>query len=195
MTMLIIWLFLSSCRMIHDAAKMLCNENKISWTVCMSVLLTNTAESFSGSSLKLFTLSLARCESTPSLKANWNKVSLSAPRHAGVGRGSGITAPFILILGNRWRWFVSYTPPSAALPEWNDWDILSSCLGKLQSRSGCLGEEIHILSLPGIEPRFLGCPSRSLVIIPAEPCRPTDDSCNCRLIKISFCIFSIGFNK
>jgi len=56
--------------MIHDAAEMLCNENKISRTVRMSVLLTNIAESFSGSSLKLFTLRLARCESTPSLKAN-----------------------------------------------------------------------------------------------------------------------------
>ena len=44
--------------MIHDAAEILCNENKISRTVCMSVLLTNTAESFSGSSLKLFTLPL-----------------------------------------------------------------------------------------------------------------------------------------
>jgi hypothetical protein len=73
MTMLIIWLCLSSCRMIHDAAEMLCNENKISWIVCMSVLLTNNAESFSGFSLKLFTLPLTRCESTPSLKANWNK--------------------------------------------------------------------------------------------------------------------------
>ena len=79
---------------------------------------------------------------------------------------------------------MSSTPPSAALPEWNDWDTLSKSLGEPQSRSGRFGEEIHILSLPGIEPRFLGCPSRNLIITPAEPCRPTDDSCNCGLIKI-----------
>jgi len=79
--------------------------------------------------------------------------------------------------------FVSYAPP-AAFPGWNHWDALSRNLGEPQSRYGRLGEEIHVLSLTGIETRFLGCPSCSLVIIPVELCRPTDDSRNCGLINI-----------
>ena len=181
--MLIIWLLLSSFRLIHDAAEMLCDENKISWTVCMSVLLTNTAECFSGSFNRYVSYS-ATCKVWKyAFSESELKQKCPCPRHAGVGRGGGSKAPFILNLGTRWGWYVCYTPRAAALAGWNDCDPLNRRLGGPQSRSGRLGEGINILPLPGIEPWFLGYPSRSLVNIPVDPRRQTDDSCNWGLIK------------
>jgi hypothetical protein len=40
-------------------------------------------------------------------------------------------------------------------------------MGGLQSRSGHVGEDKYVLSLPEIEPQFLGDPPHSLVTTPA----------------------------
>jgi len=53
---------------------------------------------------------------------------------------------------------------SAALDQGKYFLYLSSRkLGGLQNRSGSFGKDKNPLPLPGIEPRFLGCPAHSVV--------------------------------
>jgi hypothetical protein len=42
-------------------------------------------------------------------------------------------------------------------------------LGELQSQCGCYGDEKHLFFLPGIKPRFLGRPARSLALPTRRP--------------------------
>jgi hypothetical protein len=77
-----------------------------------------------------------------------------------MGGGSGNTAPRILELGSRWRWVVSFTPRRIPGTQW---------IGRwLYSRAGLrrFGEEKNLFSLPGIELRFLGHRTSSVVPIP-----------------------------
>jgi hypothetical protein len=64
----------------------------------------------------------------------------------------------ILVLDTGWIRGISFTPQYP----------LYRRLGRPQSRSVPNREEKNFLPLPGIEPRFLGCPSRTLVDIPTE---------------------------
>jgi hypothetical protein len=70
-------------------------------------------------------------------------------------KSGGITPP-ILNLGTRWRWVVSFIP--FLLQPWgqNTWCPLNGRLSLPQSHSECFGEEINLLPLPGIKPRFYG---------------------------------------
>jgi len=54
---------------------------------------------------------------------------------------SGGVVPWILNLGNRWRWVVSFMP--LLLYTWckNPWYSLDRTVGGLQNHSGCGGEE------------------------------------------------------
>ena len=67
-----------------------------------------------------------------------------------------------------------YSP--AVLHPWQAPGVTRYCplnrrLGGPQCQSGCFGDEKHPLPLPGIEPHFVGCPTRSLVTTPKEQCR------------------------
>jgi hypothetical protein len=74
----------------------------------------------------------------------------------------------ILNLGIRWRWVISFTPLSRYLKEKNPRYQFYRRLDEPQSRFKYYGEEKNLLSLPGIELRFLGRPYCSLVAIPTN---------------------------
>jgi hypothetical protein len=59
----------------------------------------------------------------------------------------------ILRLDIRWRWVVSFTPRPLYTMGNRPQHPLNRRLGVPQNRSGHCGEEKHLLSLPGIEPR------------------------------------------
>jgi hypothetical protein len=65
-----------------------------------------------------------------------------------------------ILLGTRLRWVVSFTPlpfyPRCKNPRYP----LCRRLGGLQGRSGRYRKERILIPMPGIEPRFLGSPSR-----------------------------------
>jgi len=72
--------------------------------------------------------------------------------------------PFLTLSVDGGEWWGShpgsfYTRESAPCTIWYE-------SGWLQSRSELFGEEVHPLPLSGIEPRFLGRPSRSLRTVP-----------------------------
>jgi hypothetical protein len=80
-----------------------------------------------------------------SLCFNWS------PRHEGVLVGSGGIAPWILDLGTRWRWVVSFTP-RPRYPQGNSpWYPFYRRLCGPQSRSGRGGEEKNSQPLPGLQ--------------------------------------------
>jgi len=84
----------------------------------------------------------------PVLFFNW------ASRHGGV-RGSRGIAPSILVLGTRWRWVISFTPPSL-YPQWKSpYHPLDRNLSAPQNRSGCGGEGKNFLPLPGLDPPII----------------------------------------
>ena len=72
-----------------------------------------------------------------------------------VGRVEVSLHPF-LNLGTRWKWVVSFIP--FLLQPWgqNTGYSLNGRLSLPQSHSGRYGEEINLLLLPGIKPRFYG---------------------------------------
>jgi hypothetical protein len=69
--------------------------------------------------------------------------------------GSGHTAPWILDLGTRWRWVVSFTPRPLYPYGKSPWYPLIRGLGGPQSRSGKGGEEKNSQPLPGLEPPII----------------------------------------
>jgi hypothetical protein len=75
--------------------------------------------------------------------------------------GSGCIGPHFLYLGTSWRWVVSFTPRSLYPRGKSLRYPLDRRLGGLKSRSGRLGEEKIIVTLPGLELRPLGRPTHS----------------------------------
>jgi hypothetical protein len=53
--------------------------------------------------------------------------------------------------------------------------LLSGRVGGLDSWSGHFGDEVNLLLLPAIKPRFLGCPTRNLFAKPAKTYPMTDE--------------------
>jgi hypothetical protein len=64
-------------------------------------------------------------------------------------------APWILDLGTRRRWVVSFTPRPLYPQEKNPWYPLDRRLGGFQSRSGRGAEEKNSQPLPGLEPPII----------------------------------------
>jgi hypothetical protein len=69
--------------------------------------------------------------------------------------GSGDIASFILDLGTRWRWVVSFTPRPLCFHEKSPWYPLDRRLGGPQSRPGRGGEEKNSQPLPGLGPPII----------------------------------------
>jgi hypothetical protein len=67
-------------------------------------------------------------------------------------RGSGGIPPWILNLGPRWMWVVSFTPRSLYTQGKNPLYSLDRRLGGPQSRSGHDGEQKNSQPLPGLQP-------------------------------------------
>ena len=97
----------------------------------------------------------------------YNVVKISCPCiwHEGLQRHGGV-AVHIADVSTRWRWALSFTDGERTLhtpsTHWT-----GGWLGPSE-RVWTLGEEINLLSLPGIEPLFLGCLTHSLVTVLIE---------------------------
>jgi hypothetical protein len=82
--------------------------------------------------------------------------------------GSRDIDPLILNLYTKWKWLVSLTPRSlGSLPPGgkSHWYRLGRRLDGPQGRSGHFAKQKDLLHLPGVESRFLGCPSRRLLTL------------------------------
>jgi hypothetical protein len=98
------------------------------------------------------------------MKATWYERSSKY-----TGRGSEAAVLHILIVDTRRRWVVGFTS-SAHLPPGGRESVtgvhcVGSCVG-LSVGLDALGGDKNIPPLPGIEPRFFGCPAHSLVTEP-----------------------------
>jgi hypothetical protein len=75
----------------------------------------------------------------------------------------------ILILQTRWIYVVSFAPVPLYPRGNSSRHPLDGKLVRPQSRSGRRGEEKNVLSLPEIEPLYLGSPDRNLSLFRLRP--------------------------
>jgi len=75
----------------------------------------------------------------------------------------GGVSPLIFNVGFMWKWMVGFTLQPLYLWGTIPWCPRNRRLGGPQSQFGCHGVEKNLLPLPGIEPLFLSCPTRSVV--------------------------------
>lgn len=92
------------------------------------------------------------------------------------GRGSEAVVLHILIVNTRRRWV--FGPSTTGRPGERYRCPLGRKLSGPEYRSGRTGRDKNILPLPGIEPRFFGCPAHSLVTEPAMKAANVPILCN-----------------